>query len=40
MKDFSSFLSKIFRAIKCPPTIIGNCWHVFKEEDEERVGAN
>jgi hypothetical protein len=40
MKDFSFFLSKIFRAIKCPSTIIGNCWHAFREEDEEGVGAN
>jgi hypothetical protein len=40
MKDFFFFLSKIFRAIKCPPTIIGNCWHVLRRRMKKGVGAN
>jgi hypothetical protein len=32
MKDLSFFLNKIFRPIKCSPTIIENCWHALRRK--------
>jgi hypothetical protein len=38
MKIFSSFLNKIFRAIKCPPTIIENCCHALRRRMKKGWG--
>jgi hypothetical protein len=38
MKDLSSFLNKIFRAIKCLPSIIKNCWHALRRRMKKGWG--